>query len=256
MPLYPGPPPNFKQGDPAETVAPDGHIFNVSIPTLRRFPMDQSKATGFGYLVFPGGGYAQLDMGKHAAALAQRLGPLGIAVLALKYRVGSGTDNPARDALLDAKRALRLARENAAHWGVVVEHLGVIGYSAGSHLALNLAANFDDGDPSSADAIERQTSRPAFVGSMSTWSYGQKTSPFTFPPNVPPVYFCHAQDDTTAPIELPIAVEQQIKQKGAATKLDFYDTGGHSTCHPGDLTMAGHDWPLKFWPWVQVVVQP
>lgn len=255
MPLYSGDPPNFKADAKPETVSADGHIYEVSIPTLRRFPMDASKATGFGYLVFPGGGYAHLDMGHHATALADRLGPLGIAVFALKYRCSSGTTDAPRDALIDAKRALRLLRANASHWGVVVEHLGIIGYSAGSHLALNVAANFDDGKPQDADPIERQSSRPAFVGSMSTWSFGQKVSPFTFPQNVPPAYFCHAKDDTTAPIELPTAVEQQIRAQGVATQLDFYDTGGHSTCHPGEPTMAGHDWPLKFWPWVQAAVE-
>jgi acetyl esterase/lipase len=251
MPLFEGDPPNFKAGAPAETLNADGHIGNVSVPTLRRYAMDGSKATGFGYLVFPGGGYFILDMETHAAELAERVGPLGIAVFALKYRVGDGTTDAPRDALLDAKRAVRLVKENAAHWGVDVARLGVIGYSAGSHLTLNLAANFDAGNAGSADPIEKHDSRPAFVGSMATWSFGSSTSPFTFPNDVPPAFFCHAQDDTTAPIALPQAVEAQIKAKGVSTQLDFYASGAHSTCHPGDASMEGHDWPDKFWPWVQ-----
>jgi hypothetical protein len=254
LPLYDGEPPNFKAGAPAETLEANGHIGNVSVPTLRRYAMDGSKATGFGYLVFPGGGYSILDIETHAGKLAERLGPLGIAVFSLKYRVGSGTTDAPRDALIDAKRAIRIVKLNASHWAVEPKHLGVIGYSAGSHLALNLAANFDAGNAASGDPIEKLSSRPAFVGSMSTWSFGSSTSPFTFPADVPPAFFCHAQDDTTAPIALPKAVELQIKAKGAATLLDFYATGGHSTCHPGDPTMAGHDWPNKFWPWVQAAV--
>jgi predicted esterase len=255
MPLFDGDPPNFKAGAPAETVNAQGSISNVSVPTLRRFALDGSKATGFGYVVFPGGAYTGLDMDTHATRLAERLGPLGIAVFAVKYRVGGGSNDAPRDALLDAKRAMRLVKHNAARWAVAVEHLGVIGYSAGSHLALSLAGSFDDGDPNASDAIEQQSSRPAFVGSLSTWAFYSPESPFTFPDGVPPVYFCHAKDDTVAPIALVTAVDMQIRAKGAVTKLDIYETGGHSTCHPGDLTAAGHDWPDEFWPWVQTAIQ-
>lgn len=254
MPLFEGDPPNYKAGAPMETVTGQGSISNVSIPTLRRFAMDPAEATGFGYIVFPGGAYTGLDMDTHATRVAERVGPLGIAVFAVKYRVGGGSNDAPRDALLDAKRAIRMVKNNAPRWGVVAEHVGVIGYSAGSHLALNLAANFDVGSVAASDPVERESSRPAFVGSMSTWSFYEPTSPFEFPNGVPPVYFCHAQDDTLAPIALAQAVEAQITAKGAATELDFYATGGHSTCHPGDQTMPGHDWPTKFWPWLQTAL--
>jgi acetyl esterase/lipase len=251
LPIFEGNPPNFKAGAPAETVNAQGSIGNVSVPTLRRYPMDASKATGYGYIVFPGGAYTGLDFETHATRLAERVGPLGIAVFGLKYRVGGGTNDAKRDALLDAKRAVRLVRHNAARWGVVTQHVGVIGYSAGSHLALNLAGAFDAGNPNASDAVEKQSSRPAFVGSMSTWADYKPESPFTFPNDVPPTYFCHAEDDGVAPIALARTVEGQIRAKNAATKLDFYPTGGHSTCHPGDASMPGHDWPNKFWPWIQ-----
>jgi acetyl esterase/lipase len=253
--LFEGQPPNFKAGAPTETVNAQGSISNVSVPTLRRFPMDGSKATGFGYIVFPGGAYTGLDMDTHATRLAERVGPEGIAVFGLKYRVGGGSNDAPRDALLDAKRAVRMVKQKAARWGVVIEHVGVIGYSAGSHLALNLAGNFDAGDASSQDPIEQQSSRPAFVGSMSTWANYSANSPFTFANGVPPVYFCHAEDDTLAPIALARTVDMQVRAKGGATQLDFYKTGGHSTCHPGDPKMEGHDWPNKLWPWVQAALK-
>jgi acetyl esterase/lipase len=255
MPLFEGQPPNFKANAPTETVNAQGSISNVSIPTLRRFPMDASKATGFGYIVFPGGAYTGLDMDTHATRLAERVGPQGVAVFALKYRVGGGSNDAKRDALIDAKRAVRMVKRNAARWGVVVEHLGVIGYSAGSHLALNLAGNFDSGNVIAADPVEQQSSRPAFVGSMSTWADYKPDSPFTFPTGVPPVYFCHAEDDTLAPIALARTVDMQVRAKGGVTQLDFYKTGGHSTCHPGDPKMEGHDWPNKLLPWVQTALQ-
>lgn len=255
LPLFEGQPPNFKASAPAETVNAQGSISNVSVPTLRRFPMDASKATGFGYIVFPGGAYTGLDMDTHATRLAERVGPQGIAVFALKYRVGGGSNDAKRDALIDAKRAVRMVKRNAARWGVLADHVGVIGYSAGSHLALNLAGNFDSGNAIAADPIEQQSSRPAFVGSMSTWADYKPDSPFTFPTGVPPVFFCHAEDDTLAPIALARTVDMQVRAKGAVTQLDFYKTGGHSTCHPGDPKMEGHDWPNKLWPWVQTALK-
>jgi acetyl esterase/lipase len=255
LPLFDGDPPNFKAGAPAETVNAQGSIGNVSVPTLRRFAMDGSKATGFGYVVFAGGAYSGLDMDTHATRLAERVGPLGIAVFAVKYRVGGGSNDAPRDALLDAKRAVRLVKHNAARWAVAVERVGVIGYSAGSHLALSLAGTFDAGDTDADDPIEQQSSRPAFVGSMSTWAFYRPESPFTFPDGLPPVYFCHAEDDTIAPIALARTVDMQVRAKGARTQLDIYETGGHSTCHPGDQSAAGHDWPDKFWPWVQNALQ-
>jgi predicted esterase len=253
QPLYVGDPPNHRADAPAETLNAMGHIGNVSVPALRRYPLDIGKATGIGYLVFPGGGYFILDMETHAAELAERVGPQGIAVFALKYRVGQGSNDAPRDALLDAKRAIRLVRENAARWGVDAARVGVIGYSAGSHLALNLAANFDAGTAGAADPIERHSSRPAFVGSMSTWAFGESASPFSFPQQVPPAFFCHAHDDDGAPIALAQAVEVQIKALGASTLLDFYDGGGHSTCHVGD-PVPGRDWPDKFLPWLMTAL--
>jgi acetyl esterase/lipase len=254
LPLFEGQPPNLKANAPAESVNAQGSISNVSVPTLRRFPMDAAKATGFGYIVFPGGAYTGLDMDTHATRLAERVGPQGIAVFALKYRVGGGSNDAERDALIDAKRAVRMVKRNAARWGVSVEHVGVIGYSAGSHLALNLAGNFDSGNVIAADPVEQQSSRPAFVGSMSTWAFYKPESPFTFPTGVPPVYFCHAEDDTLAPIALARTVDMQVRAKGGVTQLDFYKTGGHSTCHPGDPKMEGHDWPNKLWPWLQTAL--
>jgi acetyl esterase/lipase len=254
VPLFTGNPPNFKANAPAETVNGQGSISNVSVPTLRRYPMDATKATGFAYLVFPGGAYTGLDFDTHATELAKRVGSQGIAVFGVKYRVGGGTSDAPRDALLDAKRAVRLVRANAARWGVQSGHLGVVGYSAGSHLVLNLAGNFDAGDANASDPVERFSSRPAFVGSMSTWAFYKPESPFTFPSDVPPTFFCHAENDTTAPIALARTVEGQIRAKGAATKLDIYATGGHSACHPGDMSMPGRDWPNKFWPWLQTLM--
>jgi acetyl esterase/lipase len=251
MNLYPGDPPNLVANAPKENVAGNGYITNVSIPTLRRYPLDESKATGTAFVVFPGGGYVLLDMETHATALAQRLGPLGIAVFGLKYRVQNGTTDAPRDALLDAKRAMRLVRSKADLWALDAKRIGVISYSAGSHLDMSLVAGFDMGQAGATDPVERQSSRPDFVASMCTWSFGSPTSPFKFAANAPPVYLCHAQDDTTAPIALAQAIEQQLKTLGVLEHLEVYPTGGHSAFHVGDANAPGRNWPDKYLPWLK-----
>jgi endo-1,4-beta-xylanase len=250
MNLYPGAPPNLIANPPQENIDGNGYIYNVSVPTLRRYPLDETKATGTAFVVFPGGGYSLLDMETHATALAARLGPLGIAVFGLKYRVGGGTTDAPRDALLDAKRAMRLVRSNADVWGLDTKRIGVISYSAGSHLDMSLVAGFDLGQSNATDPIERMSSRPDFVASMCTWSFGSSTSPFTFTAEAPPVYLCHAEDDTTAPIALAYAIEKQLVALGVLEHLEVYPTGGHSAFHVGDPNAPGRNWPDKFLPWL------
>ncbi len=75
--LYAGDPPNLRRDAPPETIGDGGRIYSVSIPTVRRYPVNVSQATGIGFIVFPGGGYDHLDMERHATALAARMGPLG-----------------------------------------------------------------------------------------------------------------------------------------------------------------------------------
>jgi acetyl esterase/lipase len=249
--LYTGDPPNYLRTAPPETVGAGGRISSVSIPTLRRYPMNVGAATGIGFIVFPGGGYDHLDIENHATALANRMGPLGIAVFGLKYRVGTGSTDVPRDALLDAKRAVRLVRANASVWGVVPDRLGVVSYSAGSHLSLTLAGNFDAGRPDDVDPVERLSSRPTFIAPMCPWAYGSSTSPFTFLASTPPVFMCHAQDDTTAPIAMTMQVEKQLEALHVLSHLEIYPTGGHNAFNVGDATAPGRDWPDKLMPWLR-----
>ena len=251
MNLFPGAPPNLRANAPKETVEPSGRIHDVSIPTLRRYPLDESKATGTAFVVFPGGGYQTLNMEGHAAALAQRLGPLGIAVFGLKYRVGAGTTNAPQDALLDAKRAIRTVRSKAAQWALDPKRIGVISYSAGSHLDMSLVSGFDLGQMNSADPVERQSCRPDFVASMCTWNFGSPISTFKFIASTPPVFLCHAQDDTTAPIALSMAIDQQLKSLGVLEHLEVYATGGHDGFNVGVPNNPGRDWPDKLLPWLK-----
>lgn len=250
--LFPGMPPNFKSGAPAETKDGKGMIRNVSIPALRRFPVDKSKLNGISLLVFPGGGYTLLDMDTHATAIANRLGPLGYQVFGVKYRVGGGANNAAADALLDAKRAVRVVRENAAKWGLDLKKVGVVGYSAGSHLIFNLAAKFDEGQAEATDPVERRSSRPDFIAGMCTPNFGGKP-PFEIKGTSPPALICHAEDDPV-PVATSRAIAKEYETVGVSVQLEIYAKGGHDAFNIAIPNNTGRNWPEeKLFPFLKML---
>jgi acetyl esterase/lipase len=252
MNIYDGDPPNLLSNAPAERVARNGFIRNVSVPTIRRYPVDESKSTGVAFVVFPGGGYSFVDMETHAAALAERLGPQGFAVFGLKYRINGGSSNVERDSLLDANRAIRFVRSHAAEWGLAENRIGVISYSAGSDLDMRLiAGGFDLGKPTASDPVERKSNRPDFVASMCTWAHGGTNSPYQFTADTPPVYLCHALDDPSAPITVSRQIDQQLQTLHVLDHLEIYPTGGHDGFHVGDPNAPNRNWTDNYLPWLR-----
>jgi acetyl esterase/lipase len=132
--------------------------------------------------------------------------------------------------LLDAERAVRTVRHRAAEWHIDPHRIGVVGYSAGANLAMNLAANFDGGDKQAADPVERESSRPDFAVGIATWHWGKKESPFVFRADSPPVFLVHASNDGQgggAPIELPRAIKADLAKLGVPVQLEVFDEGAH-----------------------------
>ncbi len=113
-------------------------------------------------VICPGGGYGHLAMGHEGRDIAAWLGTLGITGVVLDYRHrGKGYGHPAP--LLDAQRAIRLVRHHAAEWDVDAGKVGVIGFSAGGHLASSVCVHHDEGDPRATDPIDRRSCRPDFA---------------------------------------------------------------------------------------------
>lgn len=247
--LWDGPAPGVALDAGPEKEMPGNRISNITVPMLDVYLPAPGKATGAAIIVFSGGGYRQLAPGPRGSGAAFRFLPHGITVFSLKYRLTPPSAHVLRDALADAARAVRTVRARAGEWGVDPHRIAVIGLSAGANLALNLALNADSGDPASPDPIERQNSRPDFLGLCCTWPYNQEPDDFKITADAPPAYFVHARDDTTAPLGFAEAVSAAWQRAGAVTHLEIYATGGHSAFGMPNETAT--DWPGKFLRWME-----
>ncbi|MFW6108447.1 MAG: alpha/beta hydrolase, partial [bacterium] len=130
-------------------------------PALEVWPLDKERLTGTGVVLCPGGGYDHLATGHEGGVVAEWLGSLGITAFLLRYRVAPRYRQPAP--LQDARRAVRLARYRAQEWLVDPRRIGIMGFSAGGHLAAITAPRWNEGNQGAEDPIDRISSRPDFL---------------------------------------------------------------------------------------------
>jgi acetyl esterase/lipase len=209
-------------------------------------PEKNGAPTG-AFVVCPGGGYQHLA--RHEGELyAQWLTSQGIAAFVLKYRLGPAYHHPAM--LQDATRALRTIRARAADWNVDPDRIGIIGSSAGGHLASTLATHFDAGDAEAGDPVERVSSRPDVavlcypVITMGEFTHrGSKRNLLgTNPPpeliaglsnelqvktNTPPCFIWHTWADTTVSVENSLQFAAALRAAGVRYELHIYERGHH-----------------------------
>lgn len=130
-------------------------------PSLTIYLPEVVKPVGSGVVICPGGGYRNLAMDHEGVQIANWFNQRGMAAFVLKYRLGPRYHHPAM--LDDAQRAIRYVRSHAAEFGIATDKIGIIGFSAGGHLASSAGTHFDDGNPGAADPIDRAGSRPDFM---------------------------------------------------------------------------------------------
>jgi acetyl esterase/lipase len=236
------------------------------IPTLTPFFPDASKATGAAMIICPGGGYGMLAP-HEGATYAIWLKEQGIAAFVLKYRLGSaGYRHPAM--LLDAARAVRLVRANAAEWKLDPKRIGIIGSSAGGHLASTLLTHFDAGKSDAADLIERQSSRPDLgvlvypvitMGAKTHHGSRENLLGRNPPPELvellsnelhvtretPPCFLFHNFPDDVVSVENTLDFAAALSRAGVPFDLHIYAKGGHGI----GLGAADYE-PAQFHPWV------
>lgn len=256
LPLYPaGNVPNYQKTSEKETREP-GDIFWVRLvqtPDLAAYLPAKRHATGEAVIVCPGGGYGGLAYDWEGTDVARWLSSRGIAAFVLKYRLPVSKSNvtPHLSPLMDAKRAMRIVKANAAKWNINQNRIGIMGFSAGGHLASTLLTHFDEGNKASTDSIEQQSSRPDFgiliypvismtkpimhAGSRNnligehpdTALANYYSSELQVSKNTPPTFLLHAMDDDAVPVENSLLFFQAMKDKGVSGELHVYPRGGH-----------------------------
>lgn len=216
---------------------------HVSLP-------DEGKATGAAVLVCPGGGYGGLAMGHEGQEIADWLNAHGIASFVLDYRHrGKGYGHPAP--LTDAQRGMRWVRAHAQEYGVDPKRVGVMGFSAGGHLASTLSTHFDAGQADAADAIDRQSCRPDFAilcypviqfdaptthrGSQKNL-LGENADPALVASlsnekqvteATPPTFLFATDQDTAVPPENAVAYYLACRAAKVPAELHVFETGPH-----------------------------
>lgn len=236
------------------------------IPTLTPFFPASGAANGAAMVICPGGGYAGLAP-HEGRDYARWLSGHGIAAFVLKYRLGAnGYRYPAP--LQDAARAIRLVRAHAGEWNLDPNRVGIIGSSAGGHVASMAMTHFDAGNPNAADVIERESSRPNIavlcypVISMGKFAHQgsknnllganppealveQTSSELQVVKDSPPCFIWSTDEDKTVPIENSLEFAAALRKAGVPFELHVYQHGGHGA----GLGSQDYD-PSRWLPWV------
>ena len=247
------------------------------VPTLTPFLPAPEKATGAALVVLPGGGYGGLAP-HEGAGYAEWLAENGIAAYVLKYRLGpAGYRHPAM--LNDAARAVRLTRSKAAEWKIDPKRIGIIGSSAGGHLASTLLTHFTQGKPDDADPVERESSRPdigilcyAVISMGENTHGGSRTNLLGKDPSpeliellsnekqvtgqTPPCFIWHTQEDKAVKVENSLMFAAALQKAGVPFDLHVYQKGAHGIGLGGGRTGPGaegrHPWAADCLYWLKV----
>ncbi|HVE56147.1 MAG TPA: alpha/beta hydrolase [Pyrinomonadaceae bacterium] len=218
------------------------------IPTITPFLAPKETATGAAVVVCPGGGYRNLSDVKEGSDVAKWLNSLGISAFVLKYRLGMRYHQP--NQLLDAARALRTVRFRAKDWNLDTKRIGILGFSAGGHLASTLGTHFDTGRADSKDEIERVSSRPDLmiliypVITMGEFTHkGSKMNLLGENPSedliklysnelqvtkeTPPTFLVHTMTDATVPVENSLLFLSALRKVGVPFEFHLYEQGPH-----------------------------
>jgi acetyl esterase/lipase len=218
------------------------------IPTLTPFLPAEGQGTGAAMVICPGGGYGGLAP-HEGAGYAEWLAKNGVAGFVLKYRLGSGGyHHPVM--LNDAARAIRLVRSRAAEWKIDPKRIGVMGSSAGGHLASTILTHFDAGQADAADPIDRVSSRPDLgvlcypVITMGEFTHGgSKKNLLGENPSqelvdllsnekqvtkeTPPTFIFHTYADSGVPVENSLLFAEALRKNKVPFDLHIYEKGGH-----------------------------
>ena len=252
----------------------DRAVFGVVRPTIEVWKPRNPNGTAV--IVLPGGAYQRVVVDKEGMEMGHRLTGDGLTVFVLTYRLpGGGHAQPSDVALQDAQRAVRLVRKNAEAWGLRPDRIGVMGFSAGGHVAASLGTRFDRGVYKPVDDADALSARPDFLAliypvismeagvthadsrkeligaSPSEDRIAEYSLERAVRPDMPPTFLLHADDDSQVPVENSLRFYRALKANRVPAGLHVYRKGEHGfgLRFTKGLPVAG--WPDLYVAWVR-----
>lgn len=225
-------------------------ITDVTRPTLTIYPAQPGKATGTAMIICPGGGYWDLYWQLEGEEVANWLNSNGVTGIILKYRVPRRPDEPkpepARRPLEDAQRAVSLVRSKAKEWQISPQRIGIIGFSAGGHLAIATATSFEQRTYAPIDDIDQVSCRPDFSvlvypGYLKPKDKDELSPGLRIPTNTPPVFLAHGGADIISPPEHSVVMYLALRKAGIPAELHIYAGAAH------DFGVRSTDQPCSAW---------
>jgi len=250
--LYPNGPKENNGITEKEVMQRGDFVINISEPRMYYYAAPKEKATGTAVLICPGGGYMGVSVIKEGEEIAKWFNELGVTAFVLYYRMPNGhTTIP----LTDAQTALKIIQKRANEWNINKEKIGIMGFSAGGHLASTVGTHF-----------KTKSQRPAFMilgypvvtmkkelthGGSRKNLIGENPTPaveklysneLQVTKNTPPTFIVHNRDDRVVPIENSIQIYKALLDKKVVAELDTFAVGGHG------FGMRKHGIPVDNWP--------
>jgi acetyl esterase/lipase len=225
-------------------------ITNVTKPTISVYRPAKEKDTGTAMIVCPGGGYWNLYWELEGEEVAAWLNSIGVTGVVLKYRVPRRPDDvkgePARRPHQDAQRAVSLVRSKAKEWGLNPDRIGIVGFSAGGHLAIATATGFEKRAYEPVDEIDKVSCRPdfavaAYSGYLKAKDKDELAPGLSVPKNTPPVFLVHGGTDPISDPANSVVMYQALKKAGVSAELHVYATATH------DFAVRKSDRPCSEW---------
>ncbi|HEY7390238.1 MAG TPA: alpha/beta hydrolase [Bryobacteraceae bacterium] len=234
------------------------------IPSMSVY-LPRSTPSGMtGVIILPGGGYRALALNHEGRQVANHLNAAGLAAFVVKYRLGPRYHHPVE--MGDAQRAIRVVRSHAADWHINPGRIGIMGFSAGGHLAATISTHFNSGQPSAADPVDRAGSRPDFailaypvISLTEPWTHqGSKTNLLgenapadlarslsadrAVTQQTPPTFIFQTNADTTVPAENAVSYYLALRKAGVPAEMHIFENGPHG------VGLALDDPALSRWP--------
>jgi acetyl esterase/lipase len=278
LPLYGTDPiPDSRPAADQETADSSGNPVRVSLskvsrPTLTVYLPVAGKANGTAVVVCPGGGYVHLAWTHEGTEIAQLLNGMGITVFLLKYRLPSDETmvDKSIGPLQDAQRAIQLVRQQAGHWGIDPKRVGILGFSAGGHLASTAGTHFSRAyidNPNNislrpdfmvllypvisfADSIGHRGSRDNLLGlHPDEAAIREYSNELQVTAQTPPAFIIHAGDDRTVAVVNSLYFYEALQRNGVSAELHVYPKGGHGFGWHNPTTKD--QWPDRLRNWLE-----